>query len=120
MTLVMSPDTLNAKCCWKKFGSSNGFGNIICGFSFFGDDNIFSGIYQRRPHKDGVSICKMRFYRPPVHRSTDQGIQRDRFQAAFQAWKALTDEERAVWRLTYLPLHQRGYNVFLSQYIDSH
>lgn len=84
---------------YKKFGESNGFGNIIFGFNGIGVDNSRAAIYRRRPGPERTTIVKMRFYRNPVQRTAEQATQRDKLKAANLAWLALTDEERAAWCL---------------------
>lgn len=118
MAKVNTPDTLCSAICYKKFGNSNGFGNIIFGFSYFGEDNVFAGIYRRRPGPKGVSIVKMRFYRPPVSRTEEQAVLRDKFQAAIAAWQGKTEEERQALRDYWHTKHKRAYNVFLTEQMN--
>lgn len=142
MTKVLSPDTLCSAICYKKFGNSNGFGNIIFGFSFFGEDNEYAGIYRRRPGPNGVTVVKTRFYRSPVSNTAAQDIQRTKYASAVAAWKALSDEEREAWRVIAAnkksqkePVYKggwprkkiqqhrtcfRGYDIFRSDYLLTH
>lgn len=142
MTLVRMPDTLGSAVAYKKFGVSNGFGNIILGFTRLGEDNPYAGIYRRRPSPHGVSVVKMRFYRPHISRTELQATQRDKYVAAVAAWKALTEEQREVWRVEAAnkknqkePIYRgwplkklkqqhrtcyRGYDIFRSDYLLTH
>jgi hypothetical protein len=120
MSKVSPIEALRSVRTWKKFGSPNCYGRSIFGFSFYGEENDFAGIYRRRPHPGGVSIVKMQFYRPPVSRTDGQATQRDKFQAAVSAWQALTDEERQAKRTEATRRSKRGYNVFLTEYLETH
>lgn len=119
MTVVSPIEALRSTETRKKFGSPNGYGNIIFGFSFYGDDNIFAGIYRRRPTRRGVSIVKMRFYRPFVQRTEDQGIQRNKMIAAVSAWKALTDSQKNTYRQIANKKKRRGVDFFISQFLNT-
>lgn len=120
MTKVRMPDALRSAVVYKKFGVSNGFGNIILGFTRLGEDNIFAGIYRRRRSPHGISSVKMRFYRPKVGRSVNQAPLRDKFQAAIAAWQAKTEEERQVLRDYWHTKRERAYNVFITEYLSTH
>lgn len=105
---------------WKKFGSPNCYGGAVFGFSYFGYQNEWAGIYRRRPHKNGVSIVKMAHYCPIYKRTVDQALQRDKFQDAIHAWQALSPEEQEALRKIASRKSKRAYNVFLTQYLKTH
>jgi len=119
MTKVSQIEALRSIHPRRKFGSPNGYGWIIYGFSYYGEENDFAGIYRRRRHKKGISIVKMNFYRPPVSRTEGQAAQRDKFLAAVAAWQALTDEQREEKRRLATRRSKRGYNVFLTNYLKT-
>jgi len=120
MTKVSSIEALRSIHTRRKFASSNGYGEAIYGFSLFGTDNPFAGIYRRRPSSSGISIVKTRFYRPPVSRTEAQATQRDKMLAAMSAWHDLSDSERQEWRDKYVRRSKRGVDVFKSNYIKTH
>lgn len=120
MTIVKPIDALRSVCSWKKFGSPNGYGRSIFGFTYYGEENDFAGIYRRRPHKNGTSIVKMDFYRPPVSRTPDQVTQRDKFASAVAAWQALSEPERKEINSAASRRSKRGYNVYLTNYLNTH
>ncbi|MFA5359232.1 MAG: hypothetical protein WC310_05475 [Patescibacteria group bacterium] len=120
MTLCTPLEALRSVRAWKKFDSPNGYGLAVYGFSYFGHNNPFSGIYQRRRRRGGVSITRMKFYRPPVSRTEGQAALRDKFQSAVNAWQALSDAEREELRHLACRRSKRGYNVFITQYLKTH
>lgn len=113
-------EALRSVCARKKIGWPNGYGEAVLGFTYFGEDNEFYGIYQVRPRENGDIIVKMQFYRPPVQCTEAQGIQRDKFKNALLAWQALSDSEKKVWRDSASRRSRRGYAVFRSNYLNTH
>jgi hypothetical protein len=142
MAIVDAIGALYSGTVSKKFGGSNGYGRIVFGFSYFGEDNELAGIYKTIRGKRGRTCVKMLFYRSPVQRTPKQAIQRDKYVAAVAAWKALTAEEKEAWNLKAqkkqfekLPIlcggyvkklkqktlpQYRGYDIFRSSYLLTH
>jgi len=120
MSKVSPIQALRSIRAWRSFGTSNGYGRISFGFTYFGEDNEFAGIYRRRPHRRGVSLVKMDFYAPVYRRTDAQAVQRDKFADAHAAWTALSESEKEVLRRLAARRSKRGYNVFLTKYLKTH
>lgn len=56
---------------------------------------------------------------PMQPNSPEQLAWKDKFSAATAAWKALTEEERAVWRREAKPKKRTGWNLFISRYLSA-
>lgn len=120
MTKVSSFEALRSIMTRKKFSSPNGYGIAQYGFSFYGYQNDFAGIYRRRPTKRGIVIVKMNFYNPVITHTVAQDAQRAKFAPAVAAWQALTEEQREALRTIANRRSKRAYTQFISQYLKTH
>ena len=120
MTVVSPIQACRSVAIRHQIGWPNGYGEAVAGFTYFGEDNLFYGVYQIRKREKGYIIVKEKFYRPPVMRTDPQGVQRDKMKAAMLAWQALTEEEKKVWRSSASRQSKRGCCVFVSKHILSH
>ena len=100
-----------------KFGLPTDLGNMWCGFSEIGDDNPFSGVYQRRKRKGGQIIVKMVYSMPPYVNTTIQKARRTKFSDAIKAWNELPFEQQVIWNKKKSPRGMSGYNRFISFYM---
>lgn len=114
----------------KRLGLPNMFGWIIFGWSQFGDDNIFNGVYQQRRNRkwDGVGgfiigkkpknfmQCPAWPVQPP---SEARDAQQAKFKNALLAWQALTESEKRVYNTYASKLSRRGYDYFMSKTLKS-
>jgi len=102
-----------------KIGKPNGCGDFVFGFSDIGDDNEFSGIYQRRPRKKGSLWVKMRHALIPNPQTETQQKGRTKFAQAVEAWNNLSFQNQIFWNKLKQPEHISGYNRFISWYMKS-
>lgn len=101
-------------------GLPNGFGEVYYGWSEFGDYLEPAGFYQRRPRKTGQIIVRMRHYFPRNNQWENQQAWRGVFADGVDAWKALTDEEKLVWKDKKYPRGMLGFHRFMRQYLNAH
>lgn len=109
----------------KALGKPCMFGWIVPGWTEFGDDNEFAGLYQqRRPRSyDGVAGAwefgkqknfVQRFQWPTQPPSAARDAQQAKFKTALQMWQALTDEQKAVYNKIATRRSKRGYDYYMS------
>ena len=116
---------------WKRLGKPNQFGWIVPGWSEFGDDNDFAGVYQGRPRRKtfvtlGEKIPGKRlnfFMKPawPVNPQTaPQQVQRGKFADGVTAWLNLTAEQKLLYNVRADKKQRQGFCLFVSEYLLSH
>ena len=114
----------------KRLGLPNEFGWIIPGWSEFGDDNIYSGVYQTRRCRKGTIVGveikqgrpKNFWQRPawpvqPPSEARDQ--QQLNFFYALQSWQALTTEQKNDINEFAKRQGKRGFDLYMSRKIKS-
>lgn len=103
-----------------RLGRPNGFGELYFGWSDFGDWFEQAGIYQKRPSKNGQYIVKMKHYWPAIVYHENQQIWRGVFADGVDAWKALTTEQKEVWKQKKYPRNMLGFHRFMHYYLKAH
>ncbi|MFZ2153990.1 MAG: hypothetical protein WAV16_02050 [Candidatus Moraniibacteriota bacterium] len=114
----------------KRLGKPNGFGWIMFGWSEFGDDNYYQGVYQQRRKRkwNGVNgfiidgrqrnfIMKPAWPVQPVSEARD--AQQLKFKNALLAWQALTESKKAEYNKIATKKSKRGYDYFMSKQLKS-
>jgi len=100
-------------------GLPNSFGEIYFGWSEFGDYFEAAGFYQRRPSMKGQVIVRMRHYWPTNNQHEAQQVWRGVFADGVDAWKALTNEQKEIWRKLKYPRNMLGFHRFMRYYLKS-
>ena len=114
----------------KRLGKPNLFGWIKFGWTEFGDDNKYQGVYQQRRNRkwDGIGgfimtsgprnfIMKPAF---PVYPNSDaQQIQTGKFKTALAMWQALTNAQKQAYNKIANRMSRRGYDYFMSKTLKS-
>ena len=72
-----------------------------------------------RIRKTGNQYSK-RYVVPANPRTVQQQIQRGKFAQAVHAWQALSPADKQTFRQLAKNLPLSGYNLFISQYLDTH
>jgi len=114
----------------KRLGKPNMFGWIIFGWSEFGDDNEYAGVYQQRRNRKwngvgGFIIAKSQrnFFQKPAWPTQPPSEARDaqqaKFKTALSMWQALTDEEKKAINKIATKMSRRGYDYFMSKTLKS-
>lgn len=109
----------------KKLGNDTGrFGHFHLGVYEYGSENElgldFHGIYQMRACKEGQVPVKMRFRVSNRKTITSAYIaSQNKFAGAIPAWRALTDEQRAVYNIRAKKKLMYGYNLFIREYMKT-
>jgi hypothetical protein len=130
MPFVKPGELIPADTLRGRMGKPNGLGWVIFGWTEFGDDNYYQGVYQQRRNRKwdgngGFIIGKVQknfFQKPawPVNTITEaRTITRNNFRNAVQAWQALTTTEKNDIRKIAHKKGKRGYDWFLSQTLKS-
>lgn len=113
------------------FGTSAGYGFAVFGRAQFGDQNWQGGIYQKRVtgyNQTGrISGRKRETYyvlmrdNPTTNPNTEaQQTQRSKFADAVASWQGLTTEQKAYYNTLKNIGAKSGYNVFISEYMNTH
>ena len=111
-----------------KLGRPNGIGNFVLGHTRLGEENTYTGVYQRRfresdpvhhiYNKNVSKICvKMRYYWPSNMFTRPQHSYCAKFKLAMIAWGNLTAEEKDPWNRKGRKLQTRGNGLFVKAYM---
>lgn len=130
MPFIKVCEKIPAETIRKRLGKPNLFGWCIFGWSEFGDDNPYSGVYQQRRNRkwDGIGgfiIGKVQknFYQKPAWPvqppSAARDAQQAKFKTALQMWQALTNEQKKVYNQIANRRSRRGYDYFMSKTLKS-
>ena len=126
MAFVTYPQRVIGFQIRKRLGLPNMFGWIIPGWSQFGDDNEFTGVYQQRYRRldywtvgytpkgkrDNFRMCPAWPIQPA---SSARDAQQAKFKTALLAWQALTNEQKEVYNTYATKISKRGYDIFMHQ-----
>lgn len=80
----------------------------------------YDGIYQMRVCHEGRIPVKMKLYKQKYTTSVELQANRTKFTAAMTAWKALTDEQKAVYFKKAQKKALNAHNIFVKEYMLSH
>ncbi len=107
-------------CVTGKLGEPCHLGEIRPGWSGLGLDDPYAGIYQRRHYFGKSYFIRLNHYQPSGPPKPGEIVMRHKYYDAVGAWRALTDEDRAVYneRVKNKPLS--GWNLFYKEYLLSH
>lgn len=108
----------------KRLGKPNMFGWIIPGWSEFGDDNIFTGVYQTRRRRKGNGISAPIIFGKPTNfmqrpawpsqpPSEARTAQQTKFKNALISWQNLTQEQKDFWNTKADKQRKRGYDYYM-------
>lgn len=109
----------------KKLGNDTGrIGTFHAGNYQYGSDNEIGfdlhGVYQTRKCIEGKIPVKMRFRKNYKRTYTPALIAHfAKFKSGSIAWKALTDEQRAVYNEKAKIKKVYGYNLFIKEFMKS-
>lgn len=114
----------------NRLGLPNGFGWIRPGWSEFGDNNDYAGVYQGRRRRRGTLVGEQVFLQQkenffmkpcwPVDPATSAQItQRDKMATAVSMWQALTISEKKSYNQIAVRKSRKGYNFYLSLTLKS-
>lgn len=115
----------------RSVGRSCGFANMRFGFTGFGDNRFFAGVYQKRVtgynHKGRIAgrprnayYVRMKSYRPTNPNTPLQVACRAVFATAISNWSALTENEKVVYNERGTRRSLPGRNLYISEYLKSH
>jgi len=116
---------------WKRLGKPNQFGWIMPGWSEFGDDNDFAGVYQGRPRRkkyivlgDKIPGKRQNFFMKPAWPvntiTAPRTVVRNKFRDGVNAWLDLTTEQKMVYTQRANKKQRQGFCLFMSEYLLSH
>lgn len=114
----------------NRLGKPNGFGWIRPGWSEFGDNNEYAGVYQGRRRRRGTFIGepvifqeKDNFFMKPTWpidpATSAQLTQRAKMTTAVGMWQALTISEKKAYNEIAVRRSRNGYHLFLAQTLKS-
>lgn len=117
MAIVSALEKFRSHAVRKKFGKPNGYGEIVFGYSAYGDLNPLAGVYRVRRIQGRRQTEKLPFYYNGSGNTAEQQILRSKFGDAIAAWQGFTDEQKQVWRVKAYSKHMSGYNLFISKFM---
>lgn len=130
MPFVEVGQYVHADTIRKRLGKPNGFGWIMFGWSEFGDDNYYQGVYQQRRNRrwNGAGgfisekhprnfIMKPAWPVQPPSEARD--AQQAKFKTALSLWQALTLSEKMSYNKIASRRSRRGYDYFMSKTLKS-
>lgn len=103
-----------------QLGRPTQLGEHWCGWTYIGDDNDMTGIYQRRPRKGGEMTVKMKHYLPMGAPSSAQSGRRSIFRDGMTAWSALTTSQKEIYNRAKYPKGMTGVCRFMREYMKTH
>lgn len=113
-------DKLNSLDARGRFGYGGAFGRIALGYNRFGFYSKFCGIYSKKFYYGVPYISKMKFYRPTNPQTIPQQAWRAVFTDGFDAWQALDENTKDIYRARTKSRHMTGFNLFMSEYLNEH
>lgn len=115
----------------RRFTRPVEFGQLVCGWSQFGDEDYRFGVYQKRVRrgnfwtnslkiKKGFGYCKMKYYMTANPKTVSQQANRNKFGDAVRAWQNLTDDQKSVYNKLATRENKSGFNIFIAEWVKSH
>jgi len=100
------------------------------GWSEFGDDNYYQGVYQQRHNREwngagGFNMTSgprnfiMKPYCPVNPKTAAQLVQQAKLVTALEMWQALTAEQKAEYNRIANRKSKRGYDYFMTKTLKS-
>ena len=120
MTIINGIDKLMSMQARGSFGYSCGYGLIKRGLNRFGLYTQYAGIYSLKKTKKGKEVSRMVFYRPTNPRTTKQQNHRNKFEIDVNVWHGLLPYQKIQYNNLAKSRRISGYNLFISEYINSH
>lgn len=109
MAIVNFPDTLCSMKVRKKFAVGTG-----------ATPHPNACVYQQKQTKEGKRTSKMAYVIPTNPRTELQQANRAKFANAVSAWQVLDESTKAKYHRRATSLHMSGYNLFISEYLNTH
>lgn len=117
MAIVKFPESALSMKTVGVIGRPWGAGRILAGYSWVGDENEYSGVYQRRPRATGQILVKMKHYRSPNPQTDKQQAWRMYFKDILAVWHALPAGIRDDMRARKYPVGMGGWNRYCRAYM---
>lgn len=93
------------------------FGDAVYGNQYYCELADSFGIFQKREKAGKPYLDKTNFYQYKITHTQKQDDNRTKFKLGKNAWKALTDEQRAVYNERAEHLGFSGYCLFIKEYM---
>lgn len=114
----------------RSVGRSCGFANMRFGFTGFGDNRFFAGVYQKRvtgynqkgriPGRPrNAYYVRMKSYRPTNPNTPLQVACRAMFANSISSWSLLTESQKNVYNKRGIKRSLPGRNLYISEYMKS-
>lgn len=104
----------------KRLGFSVDYGTAFFGFTEFGRENEFAGIYQKYYTLKGIQQVHKLMYWPTNPQSVPQQANRSIFASGVSAWQALSAPDKKIYNDRAYRLKIGGYHLFLREWMHSH
>lgn len=120
MALLSKSERVMLPRARKRYGFSHSYGSAFFGYSFLGDDNEYSGIYQLHNVHGERKFIKAKFYWPTNPRTDTQQAWRGVFSDGAVAWAGLTSDEKLLYNNRAKRYRMTGYHLFQREWLSSH
>ncbi len=101
----------------KKLGNPNFYGNSMFGWSFYGDDNEYAGIYYVARIRNKKVQKRINFYEYVITHTTIQTANRSKFADAVAAWQALPSDQKKRYNDLAVGMRMHGYGLFIKRFM---
>jgi hypothetical protein len=119
MAIINPVKLFNVPGIVKRYGKPNQFGQVVYGWSWFGNTDEKVDVYHRRHLAKKRGVIAVPYMFPENPQSEGQQTNRAKFSNAVASWQNLTDEEKNAYNELSTGTNKSGYNIFISRYMDN-
>lgn len=99
------------------YGYPWGCGEYRCGFNLLGEENEFSGTYQRVYGQHGAYFKRAAYTREYISATAPQLAKRSAFATGVAGWNALTSGAKLQWKEAGKKRQMTGLNLYMQRYV---
>lgn len=82
--------------------------------------NPYAGFYRIRKINGKKVYDRLKFYKPTNPQTESQQAWRGVFATGIEAWYALPDDQKRIWKMRGNKKQMTGKNAFMSDYLTTH
>lgn len=119
MAIINPVKLFNVPGIVKRYGKPNQFGQVVFGWSWFGNTDEKVEVYRVRHYNRKKISGNLPYYMTSNPQTEIQQENRYKFAEAVLAWQDLTEQEKTVYNELSTGTNKSGYNIFISRYMDN-
>jgi hypothetical protein len=119
MAIINPVKLFNVPGIVKRYGKPNQFGQVVYGWSWFGNTDEKIDVYRLRHYNSKKMSGNLPYYMTANPQTEEQQTNRAKFSNAVASWQNLTDEEKNAYNELSTGTNKSGYNIFISRYMDN-